>query len=205
MPDQRSPHLAKAHLLLFVSCLAGCSRAPERVHPISIDASEAGLAAIEEYDVDGDGRIGADELKRAPSLRAAMANLDTDSDGAVSAEEVAARIRRWQEAKVGLIAGVSCQVIYKGQPLAGATVMFEPEGFLGDSVKACAGTTSKEGRAGLRIPDAPHKIPGGSPAFYRIKITSPHVEIPAKYNTQTILGCEISDSGTGEVVLKLTR
>lgn len=203
MSDKPSPHLA--HLLLFFFCLSGCSDAPERVHPPSVDANAAGLAAIEEYDADGDGRIGADELKRAPSLHSAMANLDTDGDGAVSAEEVAARIRKWQEAKVGLITGVSCQVTYKGRPLAGATVIFEPEKFLGDSVKACAGTTSKRGRTGLRIPDAPHKIPGGSPGFYRIKITSPHVEIPAKYNTQTILGCEITDSGTGEVVLKLGK
>ncbi|MCH2113301.1 MAG: hypothetical protein MK171_00085 [Pirellulales bacterium] len=200
MSDKSSPNLA--HLLLFFLCLSGCSDGPQRVPSISIDAYAAGLAAMEQYDANGDGTIGANELKDAPSLHSAIANLDTDSDGAVSAEEVAARIREWQETEVGLITGISCRVTYKGAPLAGATVIFEPEKFLGDSVRSCVGTTSKRGRAGLRMPDASHKIPGASPGFYRIKITSPHVEIPAKYNTQTVLGREIANL-TGELVLNL--
>ena len=190
--------------LPIVLSLAGCSsNVPKRIHPPGVDANAAGRAAVEQYDANGDGKIDAAELEIAASLLSAMATLDTDGDGAVSAEEVAARIRKWQDDKVGLM-GVDCQVSYQGRPLAGATLIFEPEEFLGGSVTACTGTTGNAGKATLSIPDAPHKLQGAAPGFYRIKITSPSVEIPAKYNTETTLGREIaSDVASGTVGVQL--
>ena len=57
-----------------------------------------------------------------------------------------ARIQAWQGSKAGLVP-VMCSITFQGKPLAGATVVFEPEAFLGETVKACEGTTDERGLA----------------------------------------------------------
>ena len=181
----------------------GCSGKPARVNAPSIDASAAGAAAMEQYDTNKDGKIAAAELQAAPSLMAALGNLDKNGDKAVSAEEITNRILAWQATKTGLTP-VSCTVTYRGKPLAGAKVVFEPEKFLGDDIKACEGTTNQRGVADLSIPNSERKLPGGAPGLYLIRITSDTVAIPAKYNTQTTLGAEVAnDSATAEQGVKL--
>ena len=170
----------------------GCSGTPSRVHAPSIDADAAGKAAMEQYDTNKDGKVAGDELRAAPSLQAALGKLDMDGDRAVSAEEVTARIQAWQKSKTGLMP-VTCTVIFQGRPLGGATVVFEPEAFLGGNVKACQGTTNQQGRASMKIPDSEDNYPGGAPGLYVIKITSSNAQIPAKYNTQSVLGAEVAD------------
>ena len=174
----------------------GCSGRPSRVHAPSIDAAAAGKAAMEQYDTNKDGKVAGDELQAAPSLQAAIKNLDKDCDSAVSADEVTARIQAWQESKTGLMP-VMCSITFLGKPLAGATVVFEPEAFLGENVKACEGTTNQQGRVSMKIPNTERKLPGGAPGLYKVKVTSPNVQLPAKYNTQTVLGAEVApDSAT---------
>jgi hypothetical protein len=199
--------VARSGGFLLVVSLGGCRDVPDRVHLPSIDANDAGIACLEQYDTNSDGKIDADELNDAPSLRSALGRLDSDTDGAVSAAEITARIERWQEINVGLTQ-VNCQVSYNGQPLVGATITFEPEEFLGDGVQACIGLTNQQGNTMLSIPGAQHNLPGGAPGFYRIKITSPNIELPEEYNTRTTLGAEIaSDSAAVErgVVLNLRK
>ena len=176
----------------------GCSGKPARVHAPSIDATAAGAAAMEQYDTNKDGKVAGAELQAAPSLMAAIINLDKDGDKAVSAEEVTGRILAWQESKTGLTP-VTCTITFRGQPLAGAKVVFEPEKFLGENIKACEGTTNQRGMASLSIPNSERKLPGGAPGLYLIRITSQNVQIPAHYNTQTTLGAEVAnDSATAE-------
>ncbi|MEA1952171.1 MAG: hypothetical protein U9N87_12365 [Planctomycetota bacterium] len=176
----------------------GCSGKPSRVHAPSIDASAAGAAAMEQYDTNKDGKVAGAELQSAPSLREALGNLDKDGDKAVSAEEVTGRILAWQESKTGLTP-VTCAITFRGQPLAGAKVVFEPEKFLGENIKACEGTTNQRGMASLSIPNSERKLPGGAPGLYLIRITSTNAQIPAHYNTQTTLGAEVAnDSATAE-------
>ena len=187
-----------AALMLVGVTLSGCSKTPDRVNPPSIDAGAAALAAVTQYDTDGDGTIGPEELKSAPALRVALGNLDTSGDGAVSAEEVIARIEAWQKSKVGLTT-TPCAITFNGRPLAGATVTFEPEEFLGDSIQACVGKTNAEGNVRLKIPGSIDNLPGCAPGLYRVKISSTNAEIPEKYNNKTILGAEVSlDSATVE-------
>ena len=186
-----------------LACLAallasGCSDVPPRVYPPNIDAAAAGSAAMQQYDKDSDGMVSGDELEQAPSLRSAIKNLDLDNDGAVTATEIAARIQNWQETQIALTP-IVCYVTYRGQPLAGANVIFEPEKFLGKELKPCVGKTSRKGTASLRIKDSELNLPGGAPGLYIIRITSPKIQIPEQYNTQTILGAEIAiDSANAE-------
>lgn len=178
--------------------LLGCSNSLERLYPPDIDAAAAGSAAMEQYDTNGDGVVDGDELQAAPSLRAALKNLDTNADGAVSAEEVTDRIRKWQKTQTALLP-IVCYVTRNGRPVAGADIRFEPELFLGENVKTCFGTTSPKGTASLKSEGSSNKLPGGAPGLYVIRITSPNGEIPAQYNTHTILGAEIAeDSANAE-------
>jgi hypothetical protein len=67
-----------------------------------------------------------------------------------------------------------------------------PESFLGSEIQTAAGTTDKTGRAMPSVPayGSDHR-PGVAPGFYRIEITKADENIPAKYNTATILGGEV--------------
>ncbi|MBN2216110.1 MAG: hypothetical protein JW719_01910 [Pirellulales bacterium] len=176
----------------------GCNRTPSRVHPPGIDADAAGKAAMDQYDANKDGKVAGEELQKAPSLNAAIDNLDKDGDKAVSAEEVTERIKAWQDSRLGRTS-IMIAVTYRGQPLDGAKVVFEPEQFLGAEVQPASGTTDPYGRATLNIENS--KIPGIAPGLYKVKITKDGMNIPAKYNTETTLGAEVArdakDAETG--------
>ncbi|HBO45747.1 MAG TPA: hypothetical protein DD670_17845 [Planctomycetaceae bacterium] len=176
-------------LAIALYCNSGCSRAPSRVKPPSIDAKAAGAAAMEQYDANQDGKIDGVELEKAPSLKAALANLDNSNDKSVDADEVTKRIEAWHESKKGLMS-VMTMVTIGGRPLAGATVVFEPEAFLGPNIKQATGTTNEQGVALMRIEGA--DSPGVAPGLYLVRITNEGMNLPTKYNTETILGAEVA-------------
>jgi len=186
-----------ARCVTVLVCLAvvvgwGCSRRPARLHPPGIDASAAGALAMKQYDTDGDGKVSGEELEKAPSLKQALGNLDLNGDGAVSASEVTARIKNWQETKLGRMT-LSCTVNKGGEPLEGATVTFEPEKFLGDEIQPASGVTDPFGMVSVSVPTTGREDPPGiAPGLYLIRITKEGVDIPAKFNTETVLGQEIS-------------
>jgi hypothetical protein len=182
---------------------AACSSGPARVNQPYISASGAGDAAMDQYDTDGDGVVAGDELENAPGLKAALLRLDTDGDKAVSADEVAERVNAWKEMHTGL-ASVRCHITLEGQPLAGAKVVFEPESFLGSEIKTAVGTTNQFGDAAPTIPPeerpAPN-LPGGAHfGLYKVRISKSvngRETLPARYNTETILGQEVSYDDPG--------
>lgn len=190
-----------ARYFSVVSCFGlailfgGCWGGPSRVHAPGIDAETAGPAAIQEYDKNGDGAIGADEA--VGSIRQAFARLDgavegTTPDGKVTPEEITARINKWKESRVGRMS-MQCTVRFRGQPLAGATVRFVPEKFLGEEIQAAEGTSDQNGTAVLSVPDV--TPPGVAPGLYKVEIVKPG--IPPQYNTQTILGQEVANDAIG--------
>ena len=82
------------------------------------------------------------------------------------------------------------------QPLAGATVKFVPEEFLGNEIQPSEGVTGEDGYAYLSVkvdPNDPEAVQGVHCGLYRVEITKQGVKIPAKYNTETILGQEVSN------------
>jgi len=183
--------------LLISPLLIGCG-GPGRIAPPSIDADDAAELAMETYDTDRDGLVSGEELKKAPGLNAATETLDMDRDGSVSEQEIVERIQRWQQRRVGLTFA-PCVVLMNGKPLEGATVTYDPEEFLGDNLKAAIGTTNYAGEASQRIPKesrpSPDSPPGMHVGLYKVrisKIVNGQETIPRKYNSDTILGQEVS-------------
>ena len=170
---------------------AGCSERPH-LYPPSINASAAGAKAMEMYDTDKDGTISGAELDKCPALKAALAQIDTNGEGTITAAKIAARIEQWQKKPIARMQ-LACVVLRNGNPLAGAEVKFVPEKFLGDDIKTASGVTNSSGRASLSVPTTGPKDPRGVAfGLYRIEITKPGDNIPAKYNTETTLGQEVA-------------
>ena len=135
-------NLIAAYLVAF----NGCSNRPPALKPPKFDGEDAGIAAMKQYDTDGDGVVGGDELNHAPSLNFALDRLDEDQDDCISAAEVTRLIdEKWKQDGAGVIR-IKCVVELDGKPLDGATVTFDPEEFLGrEIVYPASGVT----RAGL--------------------------------------------------------
>lgn len=199
-------------LALLVVTSGGCSGGPAAIHPPRINADEAAQRALKMYDTDGDGYIAGNELEKAPALKAAMKTLNTDGDAKISEEEIAARIRAWEASQIGLMS-IRCSVTMDGRPVNGAEVVYEPEAFLGGAILPAVGITDQYGNANLSIlkenrpsPDSP---PGVQFGLYSVRITRKFdggKSIPAKYNSETTLGQEVSFQDAGvqsQIVYKL--
>jgi hypothetical protein len=181
-------------------CLAvtGCSSGPSRVDAPDYDPAGSAAKAMHIYDKDEDGFIAGEELNAAASLKASMATLDLDKDEKVSEDEISTRIAAWRDTGTGLTS-VRCQVTLDARPLVGVTVTLEPEDFLVDTIQPAIGTTNRDGIASPKIPkekrptaDTP---PGIQLGFYKILVSKNEggsEQIPAKYNTETVLGQQIA-------------
>jgi hypothetical protein len=185
--------------------IAGCwNRGPTRVLPPSIDAVAAGEEAIKMYDTNHDGKISGAELDKCPAIKAAIAQIDPSGKGEVTAEMITARVRKWQDSRLGKMS-LGCRITRNGSPLPGATVTFVPEKFLGPNVKPATGKTDANGMAMLSValtstvPGAPREPPGVAPGLYRIVVTAPGGNIPAKYSTEegSVLGQEVAMDAKG--------
>ena len=169
----------------------GCwGSVPAQVAPPGIDPAAASKA-MQEFDANKDGYLDAKELEKAPGLKAALSKIDTNGDGKISADEINARIKVWKDSKVARMT-IICRVTHNGKPLEGATVVLEPEKFLGDQLKTASGVTDA---AGTAFPTASYEgsdTKGIAPGFYRVRITKSGENIPAKYNAETTLGQEVA-------------
>jgi hypothetical protein len=173
----------------------GCPYKPPRIYPPVIDASQAAAKAIEMYDANKDGKLSGAELDKCPGLKAAAASLDPDGRG-ITADMIVARIKVWQNNKIGRLR-IACTVRCNGKPLAGAQVKFVPEEFLGPNMIVATGETDQSGMANVSIPTSGERTdpPGVPQGFYRVEITKPGLNIPAKYNTETVLGHVVAYGG----------
>jgi len=130
-------------------------------------------------------------------MKAAMKTLDADNDGKVSQAEIQQRIEAWQVKPVGLTS-IICNVTLDGKPVSGATVTFEPEAFLGGSLKTAVAETN-DGSATPSIPKAerpdPTWPPGLQVGFYKVRVSKMvdgKETIPAKFNSETTLGAQVA-------------
>lgn len=172
---------------------AGCSGRPAPPPLPTYDAAAAGKAALAEFDADGNGKLDAKELARCPALAMALDRADRDGDKALTADEIAARIERWFASGTIMMDGTTL-VTLDGKPLAGATVTFEPEKFLGGGFDTCRGVTNELGRASPTGSNA--QFPGVYVGAYRVRISKQvggKEILPARYNTESTLGYEVAD------------
>jgi len=183
----------------------GCGSQSKRIAPPSLSPDEAAQAAMAEYDTNKDGVLDEKELERCPALK----NLARAKNNRVTAEDIAARLRTWKESGIGLRGGIPVKVELNGRPLADATVTLVPEAFLGDGFKPAEGSSDNTGYVPLRTEGQP--VPGPMWGFFKVKVSkkdgSGNEIIPARYNADTILGCEVPPSGSlndNDYVFKLT-
>jgi len=181
-----------AGLAVFIVVLSGCwfSNAPGKPN-LSPDSSAK--QALEEYDSDGDGLISEEEAASSPGVMSAFAKIDANRDKQLSAQEIADRITYYKSSTSWVING-QVRIEYRGRPLEGATVIFEPEPFLGASFQICSGETDSRGEAFITGQES--QIPGVFLGFYRVRVNK-EVNgtelLSPKYNTETILGFEANN------------
>lgn len=181
--------------------VAGCSGRPGALLPPKVNANSAASAAVEQFDRNGDGQLAKDEWAASPELAAVVERYDTDKDGILTSAEIAAGLGAWQNSGMGMRT-VPFSVRLNGQPLAGAQVRLVPAPFLGGNVKEASGETSQGGAGSMDL--KPDDKPSNAPkmalmqaGLYRVEITHPTAKIPAKYNTATTLGIEITSGNPG--------
>lgn len=183
-------------LVLFSLCIAlagsGCSHRPAPPKRPQIDPATASQQALELYDANHDGKVDAQELKKAPALAAMLPTADSNRDGALSAEEIANRVKAWLEAGTALI-GSPIAVSLDNKPLDKALVTFEPDKWLGPAYHTSTGTTNGSGMVSLRGPDPQHVGLNLGAYLVRVsKVVNGKETLPARYNAQTELGREIA-------------
>lgn len=173
-------------IILF---LGGCSGAATPVSLPDWDPSGISETVMELFDSDGNGLLSGDELKKSPGLLAGLDIIDTDDDQKISAAEIVARFELYEQQKLGL-RDRKFRVTYNGKPLADANVKLVPEPFLEDVIEPATGVTGPDGN--VQPSSGVDGLRGMRPGYYRIEVTSDKVKLPAKYNTETVLGAEVS-------------
>ena len=174
----------------------GCNQGPGRAGMPDFDPSESADKALELYDADGSGALSQAELENCPGIGTALDRFDSDGNGEVSGEEIEARIEEWIEKKSSSLA-ISISLRMNGKPLGNAKIEMVPASYMGDLGLTIQGHTGPRGSSRLVINkdksnEEFHDLPGIPPGLYTIRVTHPDKDIPAKYNTDSTLGAEIS-------------
>jgi hypothetical protein len=177
-------------VVLALGC-GGAQTAPEVQPPPSYDPDALAAAALAEYDANKNGTLDGAELDACPALKGALAGLDTDRDGKLSKAELRARFAEYAAARTGSV-GLTATVTLDGQPLPDATVQFVPEAFMASLLQEATGKTGADGTvSAFTVGGA--QVAGLQPGFYKVRITRDGgSQLPARYNTQTTLGFEVS-------------
>jgi hypothetical protein len=186
--------------------LVGCSNKRSGVSIPDWDPPAFAGAVIERLDKNGDSLVDKAELADAPSLAYGARFIDKDADGKLSREELEARFTKYRERQLGLTSQ-QFRVTHNGRPLVGATVRLNPEFFLSDIIEPAEGTTVVQGMLSPSIPG--QQTPLMRAGYYRVEVTSPSATLPAKFNSATTVGVEVSrfpgepaDAGIIEIQLR---
>lgn len=190
MPRDATRLVAAAALVVIT---AGCSNKPAPVTAPPIVASRAAAEAIRLCDRDGNGAVSPSEAAASPGLAAAFERVDTNHDGSLSAAEITARIADWANHRVGIVTQ-PVQITWNGKPLDGGRAEFIPEPYLARWLKPASATTLASGICSPSLPpeDLPQGLRTGMHCgLYTVRITHPTVNVPARYNKESILGIEM--------------
>ena len=182
---------------VLIVASTGCSNAPRAIRPPDIDVDQLTADAFSQCDRNSDGLIDRDELESAPSLKFSLKRIDSNDDKKISEEELGQYVQsQWIDMKSGLIR-IRCNVTMNRRRLDGATITLEPEQFMGGAITSASGVT-RGGMARLDVSDEDRPDPnahGVQHGMYLVRISKMDGDketIPAKYNTETTLGCEVA-------------
>lgn len=183
-------------MVVLLSLMSGCSGGPKRVPMAKFAPDTIATRAVESLDKDGDAKLNRDELSGSPGLLASVSIFDSDGDGQISRAELADGLQQWRDEKTGLVS-LHCEVTWKGRPLQGATVRMIPEPFFEGAIAPASGETDAAGQAQMscdseHLPEALKSLRAVQPGIYRVEVTHPQIDLPAKYNTNTQLGRSVS-------------
>jgi hypothetical protein len=178
---------------VFLCLVCGCSFGPSRVEVPKLDPAGAATAAVKQYDSDKDQNISQSESAACPGLAGSFKLYDTNQDGQVSKTEIQSRLEAMLASGIGRM---PCMVVvYAGdstKPIEGAKVRVIPESFVGEVIQPGEGVTNQNGIAKPVTVGAPPGLPGIEFGLYRVQITHNSLKVPARYNTATELGFELS-------------
>ncbi len=188
-------------ILFLLVATMGCSRGPSALRPPKVDAKAAAKSAIAEFDRDGDGKLSKAEWSTSGALLAIAERCDINKDGMLDIDEIRSGIENWQENAIGP-RSLPFSVRLDNRPLEGAVVRLVPATFMGAGIPPAAAETSSGGGGQLAMAEADRprnapNMPLVQPGLYSVEITHPSKKIPAKYNTQTTLGIEVTSSSPG--------
>jgi len=176
-------------MICLMAPFVGCSNNPARVSIPDWDPPELADAVLGSLDKNGDGQVETGELTPAPGLASGARYIDGNGDGKITRDELVARFTKYRDRRLGLTAK-ELRVTYNGRPLVGAEVRLVPEFFLAGVIDPAAGTTEAGGL--VRPSIANQSTPLMRVGYYRVQVTSPRVNLPAKFNSATTVGIEVS-------------
>ena len=179
--------LAACFLLLL--SLTGCSNRPVGVSIPHWDASGLASAVLEKLDKNVDAQVDQKELSDSPGLAFGARFIDENGDQKLSRDELEARFAQYGKRRIGLTPK-GFLITYNGQPLAAAQVRLVPEFFLTDVIEPATGTTMREGTVYPSV--SGQATPLVRLGYYRVEVNSDGVKLPAKFNTATTVGVEVS-------------
>lgn len=179
---------------MLLSLCVGCGGGLPALQAPNIDPASATEEAMKLYDADGSGSLSSDELQSCPGLAQMIKAYDSDSDSEISRTELEERLQKFVNSRAALVP-LSAKITLNNQPLVGAQVRFVPEPYFQDHIKPASGVTSVSGSARMAVapddlPENQRKFRGVQFGTYRVEITHPEIDIPARYNTETTLGYE---------------
>jgi hypothetical protein len=173
--------------LCAFTLLAGCNAEPPAVKPPDWDPAAQAAQAMTLYDKNTDGKIDSSEM--SPGLKAGLSSIDTDSDKAISESEIAAKLQKFIDSKLGLI-GVQGTISYSGRKIPGATVTFEPEPFLADVISPAKGTVTEDGFYMMQTEG--QDSDAVQPGIYTVRISltdsAGNEQISSRFNRESELG-----------------
>jgi hypothetical protein len=175
----------------------GCSGGGSGSSGVQISPKQIANQALADYDTDKNGGLDAKELEQCPALKAALKRIDKDNDGRVTSDELVQRLTYFQ--REGPEMATTAEVTFDGEPLAGASITFVPEKFLGPTFKTARAVTNAAGAAQLKLEGTDSMaIPLG---YYRVEVSKKNAQgkelLPARYNAKTILGEEVTPDSQG--------
>ncbi len=179
--------------VLALTLVCGCNFGPSRVEVPEIDPVQVASAAVEQYDSDSDQNISQSESAACPGLAGSFKLYDADQDGLISTTEIETRLQAMLGSGIGRMPCMC--VVYAGdgdRPIEGAKVRVVPETFLAGAIQPGEGVTNQRGIAKPVTINAPPGLPGIELGLYRVQITHDSLKIPARYNSNTELGFELS-------------